>query len=110
MSIDFNHTRDPVAGVSLIKGLSIDIQKPFSVDEIFVKPRSKTPVDQHKVAEFWRILSGQGKLFYQDKIHMLDVGDWFMFYPHEAHQVENETDSTLVILSIYWDSLVEDKE
>ena len=102
MNIQYSLDKEPVKGVSLIKVLSIDMVKPFHINEIFVKPYSKTPVDKHQVSEFWHVLSGKGKLFYKNQEYTLNMGDWFFFYPYEEHQVENPSNTELKILSIYW--------
>lgn len=102
MNVDSNFMINPLPGVSLIKELTVNWSIPFKVNEFVVKPRNKTPLDQHEVAELWYIIHGKGELLYQDTVHILKTGDWFFFYPHEKHQVENTSHSELKILSLYW--------
>ena len=102
MNIEYKLEENPVAGVSLIKHLSLTVPMPMNMDEIVVKPHCKTPVDQHAVVELWQVLSGEGQLTYQDKVYLLKAGDRYFFHSYETHQVENIRDEDLKILSIYW--------
>ena len=103
MNIDYTLEENPVEGVSLIKHLSLNVTMPMQIDEIVVKPKCKTPIDQHAVAELWQVLSGEGILTHQGQTtFLLKSGHRFFFHPHETHQIENIKDTDLKILSVYW--------
>lgn len=104
MNINKIISEEIIEGVSQIEEFSVNVSTPFKMAEFIITPFSKTPVDKHEVAEIWRILSGHGKLYYQDAEHPINKNDWFFFYPFEEHQVENTTENELKILSIYWKS------
>ena len=94
--------KNPVAGVSFIKHLKMNVMMPVHIDEIVVSAKSCTPVDQHEVVELWQILDGSGVLTYQNKEYELKAGDRFFFHTNEAHQIRNSEEYELKILSIYW--------
>lgn len=102
VNITYLKKKNPVPGVSLLVEVLGKINNDFNINEFSVDPFCSTPVDKHEVAEFWRILSGRGKLSHNKSEKELMVGDWCLFYPYEEHQITNTGHEELKILSIYW--------
>lgn len=102
MNIKFEDTADPVAGVSLLRTLVVETEKPFEMNEFVVKRGEQTPVDQHEVAEVWYVQSGHGTLHLDGEDHELKPGSWYQFAPGRSHQATCGEASDLQVLSIYW--------
>jgi quercetin dioxygenase-like cupin family protein len=102
MNITFEETLEPVSGVSLLRKLLVDTEKPFQLNEFVVKRGEQTPVDQHDMAEIWHVQSGHGILHFDGEAHELKPGSWFHFPPNKSHQATCADTSDMQVLSIYW--------
>lgn len=103
MNITYEETADPAPGVSILRNLVTETDKPFQLNEVVVKRGQQTPLDQHAVAEIWYIQSGHGTLHFDGKDHELKPGSWVHFPPHKPHQATSADSSDLHLLSIYWE-------
>jgi mannose-6-phosphate isomerase-like protein (cupin superfamily) len=61
-----------------------------------------TPKDRHDDVEIWIILSGIGKLVYDDNETYLAKNDMVYFEPNKFHQVFNISQEPLLICSLSW--------
>ncbi|RKP45262.1 cupin domain-containing protein [Trinickia fusca] len=76
---------------------------PFESTVFIIEPGKCSPPDSHAVEETWVILKGAGRLDYDGQSMRLSGGDKVFFPSHRTHQVTNDADGPLEILSIYWE-------
>lgn len=75
---------------------------PFTITSFDVLPGCATPVDQHAVEETWHIIIGDGKLIFDGTSYSVRENDWLYFPSHKTHQLVNEGQQTIKVISIYW--------
>lgn len=75
---------------------------PFDMIYFQLDAGDATPKDRHGEAEIWIILSGSGKLIYDDHETRLQAGDSVHFAPNHYHQVFNDGSDKLLICSLSW--------
>ncbi len=75
-------------------GNSTDLlqRHPFDVEISTVPPgKANCPYHSHSAQwEFYHVLSGTGKVRHEGGFAEIKAGDFFLFKPHEAHQIIND--------------------
>ena len=76
---------------------------PFKMSKWSLKKGLTSPVDVHKVKEYWLISEGKGKINYNDE-HTIEVkkGDFVFMESNKTHRVENIGSEDLIVFSIWW--------
>ena len=78
---------------------NLNERHPFDV-EICRIPPGKSPYPYHSHSaqwEFYHVISGSGKVRYQDGTADIEPGDAFVFKPGEPHQLINDGSQDLVV-------------
>ena len=75
---------------------------PFEIIYFQLEPGDSTPKDRHVDVEIWIILSGLGKLIYDEQEVLLSPHDIVHFTPNRYHQVFNDSQVPLLICSLSW--------
>ncbi len=75
---------------------------PFDMIYFQLESGDSTPKDRHIETEIWIILSGSGKLTYDNNETRLQAGDSVHFAPNHYHQVFNDGCERLLICSLSW--------
>lgn len=75
---------------------------PFRYSRFTVAPGRTSNRDQHEVLEVWVVLSGQGKLTYEEGEFQIIAGDVVHFRSNKVHQVRNEGSDDLSVFSFWW--------
>jgi quercetin dioxygenase-like cupin family protein len=75
---------------------------PFKCSLFSVSSGSSTPIDCHAVLECWLVLCGTGTLHYDGKTHALSAHSLFFIESHKKHFLENCSDTTITVFSIWW--------
>lgn len=75
---------------------------PFNFTYFEVQPGCMTPLDKHRVEECWVIMQGSGLLHYENQSHAVKTRDVLHFASNKKHQIHNDAQEPLIILSIYW--------
>jgi len=75
---------------------------PFDVIYFQLAAGDSTPKDRHDDVEIWIVLSGNGRLIYDDQESLLRTHDIVHFAPNRFHQVFNEGQDALLICSLSW--------
>lgn len=77
-------------------------QPPFEVNYFQLQPGDATPKDRHEDVEIWIVLSGEGRLIYDEQEVILKANDAVHFMPMKFHQVFNVGAGPLLICSLAW--------
>jgi mannose-6-phosphate isomerase-like protein (cupin superfamily) len=75
---------------------------PFRSSQFVVEPGRATSVDRHAVEEMWIVLSGTGTLLFEGTACPISPGDIIHFDSFQTHQVLNDGEGELVIISLWW--------
>lgn len=75
---------------------------PFSIARFVVPPGVTSRKDVHEVRELWLVHEGEGSVEVDGVRARLSAGDTFYFESRRAHLVANESDSDLIITSVWW--------
>jgi mannose-6-phosphate isomerase-like protein (cupin superfamily) len=75
---------------------------PFRYSRFRVAPGRQSSLDQHDVLEVWIVVSGSGKLSYDDGTFPISAGQAVQFASGHPHQVLNDGTSDLVVFSFWW--------
>jgi len=80
-----------------------NIPTTFKAAIFYVAINQESPLDCHEVRELWYVLEGTGELTYNSgqKI-MLNEFDMFYFDRHVSHSIQNNSNKTLIVFSIWW--------
>ncbi len=79
-----------------------DKGSPFGLIIFSVEPGSSTEAHCHEIKEYWLIASGNGQVIYDGEAYGVSEGDLLYFEPQKSHQVRNNSDEPMRILSIDW--------
>lgn len=83
---------------------SMDLRErhPFDVQVCTVPAgKARCPLHAHGAQwEYFQVLSGRGAVRHDAGTTAIETGDAFLFGPHEAHQLINDSDAPLVILIV----------
>jgi mannose-6-phosphate isomerase-like protein (cupin superfamily) len=79
-----------------------NLSPPFTLIYFEIQPQHATPLDQHEEKECWIVLKGGGILHYEMDHTRICAQDMLFFAPFKKHQVVNDSNELLGIVSIYW--------
>lgn len=75
---------------------------PFNISYFSVPCGESTPVDEHDSLECWVITSGHGEILYDDIKYEAHKNDIFRFESNKPHQITNNSNELMIVLSIWW--------
>lgn len=77
-------------------------EAPFGLIIFNVEPGACTEAHCHEIREYWLVMSGKGKLVYDSNDYEINEGDLLYFEPQKTHQVINNSNNSLKIVSFDW--------
>jgi len=75
---------------------------PFTLARIHVPVGITTAEDCHEVREIWLVQSGSGTLTLNGEQHRISAGDSLYYESYHKHQLHNDGDEPVEIVSIWW--------
>ncbi|MFD7011296.1 cupin domain-containing protein [Rhodococcus jostii] len=75
---------------------------PFTLAHIRVPAGVTTAEDHHEVREIWLVQSGSGILTLDGVQSRVQAGDTLYYESYRRHQLHNDGDSPVEIVSIWW--------
>ena len=92
----------PAAGVSGFVFPMHARQAPFGLILFGIEPGASIDAHSHAVHEYWFITAGQGPLRYDGETYTVQQGDLLYFEPHKRHEIINDGDQRLEVVSVDW--------
>lgn len=77
-------------------------ETPFQAAIFSIAPGCESIPDKHQVKESWVIQSGSGLLTYDDQTFIVNKNDVLFFDSFKEHRILNNSDETMVIVSLWW--------
>jgi mannose-6-phosphate isomerase-like protein (cupin superfamily) len=75
---------------------------PFTLARFRVPPGVTSAADHHEVREIWLIQSGSGELSLDERKFRVSAGDTLYFESFRTHQLHNDGDEPVDVVSIWW--------
>lgn len=112
MSTPFVTMPELVRPVDGLYGFVFPMQEkeaPFGLIIFSVEPGACTEAHNHEIKEYWLITEGNGQVIYDEQTFDVRQGDFLFFEPYHTHQVVNNSDKVLKVVSIDWYGNKKDK-
>lgn len=75
---------------------------PFTVARFVVPAGISSSPDKHEVREMWVVVRGAGRLVLDGEERPLSTGDVVYFESERTHQLVNDSDQPVELVSIWW--------
>ena len=75
---------------------------PFTLAMFSVPPGVTTAADCHEVREIWIVQAGEGALTLDGVADRLRAGQVRFFDSHQTHQLHNDGNETIELVSLWW--------
>jgi methionyl-tRNA synthetase len=79
------------------------LNTPFGSAWGFIEPANSSEPHQHHEHEVFILMEGKGTVLIEDEVNNVVKGDTIYIPPFSNHILKNDSDDTLVFLTIWWE-------